>query len=983
MARKLRCLVLGSGRISFFLLLFALVLVLCQCTPEKRNVTLVNSPVYASYKDIPGVTPEEIALIERLKQSRKSFVYGMCRTTEAFYDRNGVVSGYSMLFCEWLSKLFGITFTPVLVEWDELTTHLASGAIDFSGDLASTPERLKTHFITSAIAERGIKSFQLAGSQNLNDIAKTRKPRLAFYEGANTEALVAAAAEYVFESSSVSNNEEVATRLRAGEIDAFLIDGPTEEGFIFYNDIEARDFFPLIYTPVSLATRQSELAPIISVVQKYLNNGALFQLTDLYNKGYLEYRRHRLHHTLTDEERHYIARHMEEGKPIPIAAEAKTYPASFYNAQEKEWQGIALDVLKEVTTLTGLHFVPINKPTDPWHTLLDMLKNGQVALTTELLYTKEREEFFIWAANPYSLDKYALLSKVEYPDITLNQVLHARIGILHGSAYADLFHIWFPNHQHVTHYDNSEDVFVALGKGEIDLAMTTKNILLFVTNYLEQPGFKANFVFGRSCGSYLGFHKDEKILCSIVSKAQELIATERIADRWNHRVFDYRAKLNRSRIPFLLVLSGLVCVALVLAVLLIIRSRKANVVLEKTVQERTAELQVQTRTAQVAARAKGEFLARMSHEIRTPLNAIVGMAHVVELHAGNKEKTLHSVHEILNASEHLMNLINDVLDLAKIDSGKMSLAADPFSLPSALQEVAKLCKPRCVAQDISFETRLVGVPDVAVIGDKLRLKQVLINLLGNAIKFTDKGGVIQFVVSVVAETEERITLEFSVCDNGIGMTDEQVGSLFTAFEQGGTSIARKYGGTGLGLAISQSFINGMGGEISIESEPQKGSTFSFLLRFTKTESLKKAPEGDTSLAALQLSGKRILLVDDIAINREILKELLAQTGVALEEAADGIQALRMFERSAHKYYDLVFMDIQMPNLDGHQATAAIRALERADAKTVQIVAMTANAYREDVMRALEFGANDHVAKPIDVAVIARILRERVVENSSG
>ena len=964
-------------RLIVLLVCILAIIGLCHCKEASQQKPA--PPVYSDYRMIPGVTPEEIKQIEALKLSHKSFVYGMCATSETFYDPEGNIGGYSKFFTEWMSNLFGIPFVPAIVEWDKLISSLTSGAIDFSGDLASTPERLKAYYMTGPIAERSIKIFRLIDTDTLEDILKRRPPNFAFYEGANTRALVTAVAEYPFNAVMVNNNNEVVQKLRSGEVDAFLIDAAMEEGLRIYEDVVALDFFPLIYTPVSLATRQSELAPIISVMQKYLDQGAIYQLIELYNKGQNEYRRHEMYQKLSTPERAFISRHLRGNKPILIANETSNYPASFYNAQEGKWQGIAHDVLKEVSMLTGLRFVPVNGPQDNWHTVLGKLESGEAAMITELLHTKERDNKFLWTFEPYIYDQYAFLSLVDHPDISINQVLHSRIGLLYGAAYTEVFHAWFPNHPNTVTFKRTEDIFDAMENGEIDLFMATKNLLLLVTNYMEKPGFKANFVFGTTIRSSFGFHKDQRELCSIISKVQRGIDTERIGDRWLHTVFDYRAKMNSNRIPFLVGLSCLTIIAFTLALLLVIRSRRANSLLESTVDERTAELQVQTDAAKVASKAKGEFLARMSHEIRTPLNAIVGMAHIAKQHAGNKEKTLHSVNEILSASEHLMQLINDVLDLSKIESGKLNLVSDPFKLSAALQEVANLCRPRCVERGITFDQQIGNVPQVCVIGDKLRLKQVLINLLGNSVKFTEKGGTIQFVAEVVDDTDYEITLQFSVSDDGIGMDADQLASLFTAFEQGNDAIAMKYGGTGLGLAISQSFINGMGGIISVESDPQMGSSFSFVLSFAKTGMPGiDTDEGDEgAVQNLDLSSKRILLADDIEINRIILMELLSSTGVTIDEAVDGLQAFTKYEKSAPDYYDLVFMDIQMPNMDGYQATAAIRKLERADAKTVCIVAMTANAYREDVERSIAAGADAHLAKPIDIGKVFKLLREKI------
>ena len=392
--------------------------------------------------------------------------------------------------------------------------------------------------------------------------------------------------------------------------------------------------------------------------------------------------------------------------------------------------------------------------------------------------------------------------------------------------------------------------------------------------------------------------------------------------------------------------------------------------------EITGNLIVAREDALSSARAKSSFLANMSHEIRTPLNAIVGMANIAKRKTENQE-TLKPIDEILAASKHLMDLINDILDFSKIESGKMELINEAFDIYDAMQEVSSLIKPRCVEKNISFEPNLEQLPKVAVAGDKLRLKQVLINLLGNAVKFTDECGVIKFVVEKITQSDNEITLQFLVNDNGIGLTEEQKPKLFTAFEQGDSTVSIKYGGTGLGLAISQNIISAMGGIILVDSKYKEGSTFKFTITLQQMTSLQLPKVSESIIEDFSLKGNRILLAEDIDINRVIVTELLADTGIDIQEATDGLHALHLFEQSEIDYYDLIFMDVQMPTMDGYQSTRAIRKLDRSDAKSIPIIAMTANAYREDVDKALDAGMNGHLAKPIDIEAVRKLLYDKL------
>ena len=346
--------------------------------------------------------------------------------------------------------------------------------------------------------------------------------------------------------------------------------------------------------------------------------------------------------------------------------------------------------------------------------------------------------------------------------------------------------------------------------------------------------------------------------------------------------------------------------------------------------------------------------------------------------ADESPRTAGSIGEIITASSHLLGILNDVLDMSKTESGKFALASEPFSVLSAADEVRQIIGQRCTEKGITFNCHTDDLPDNIVKGDRLRINQVLINLLGNAVKFTDKDGQVGLAVHADAEDEAGITFSYTVTDNGIGMTEEQISRLFRPFEQADSSIAARFGGTGLGLAISQNLVNQMGGEIVVESTPDRGSTFSFTLTFEKTDETPIEAFRISEQGSLNLSGHRILLVEDIEINRVILIELLSDTGLVIDEAANGEEALERFGAAAPGTYDLIFMDIQMPGMDGYEVTRRIRALERPDAHNVDIIAMTANAYREDIERALAAGMNGHVAKPIDIGEVRHLLAKKLL-----
>jgi CheY-like chemotaxis protein len=349
------------------------------------------------------------------------------------------------------------------------------------------------------------------------------------------------------------------------------------------------------------------------------------------------------------------------------------------------------------------------------------------------------------------------------------------------------------------------------------------------------------------------------------------------------------------------------------------------------------------------------------------------MAFIARKSAEN-EKTLAAIKEIETASTHLLGVLNNVLDMSKIESGKFELLYKAFPLKSAMGEVVELIGPRCAEKNIQLQANFREIKNYYVMGDKLRLNQILLNLMGNALKFTSENGTIVFTLDIEEEGKEKIIGHFKVSDNGIGMSEDQLGRLFQSFSQADTSIFNRFGGTGLGLSISQSLAGLMGGKITVKSKPHEGSTFEFSLIFHVAEER----EEETHVEILpDLSGKRILLVEDVEINRVILKEILADTNVEIDEANDGEMAVAVFSSKPHNYYGLVFMDIQMPLLDGYEATRRIRSMDRHDAKNVPIIAMTANAFKEDIEKAFESGMNGHLAKPIDIDALKQVLAEKL------
>jgi signal transduction histidine kinase/FixJ family two-component response regulator/HPt (histidine-containing phosphotransfer) domain-containing protein len=853
---------LTTGIYLFFLCFFV------GCTA--RQPSFVEIEYINTFHDIVGITDEEISAIENMQN--KTFIYGAIPGERAFYaaDDTSSVEGFSVLFCEWLSKLFGMTFMPKLMTQDELAVGLADKSVSFAGILP----------------------------QGMTRAVFSTKPLV-------------------------------------------------------------------IRTGLALVTGDPELKPVISALQKYIDNSPMdeknsasvaHQITNLYNKAIRDYRRHQFFNLLTQKEQEYVRIHQNPSSIIPIGTRYDNYPISFFNEQESEWQGIALDIFREFEELTGMTFRTANKNSDEWFIIEDMLESGQVAMVDEYGHSEEREGRFLWADVPYQIDHYALISRTDHPDVSINEVPYKKVGLIAGSLYRTVFFKMFPEQKNTREFITIAEGIDALERGDIDLLMLNVNLLLMAVNYEERFGFKANLILDPH-ETFFCFNKNEEVLCSIINKAQTFVDTGKIVDRWTHRVFDYRSKMNRVQVIYLGSILALSFIILGMLIVMQVRARREHRNLESLVQERTSELQVQSELARDASKAKSQFLASMSHEIRTPMNAIIGMSDLMRTD-NLDEVQIGYFNDIKKTAKSLLQIINDILDFSKIEAGKLELIPVNYNIIGLYDNIVSMSQYTASVKEIDFRYSFdTSIPE-AVYGDEIRVRQIITNIVNNAIKYTRMGFVSMDIKRLHKDSGDFIQIK--VEDSGIGIKKEDFPKLFGTFQQLDSEKNRGVVGTGLGLSITKDLVALMNGEITFDSEYGKGSIFFVTLPLVEGDPTKIERKEILERVTAK-EGVTVLVVDDNSINLTVAQGFLGTHSIFPDTATNGFEAI---DKVKAKEYDLVFMDHMMPGMDGVEATKHIRELG-GKFKTLPIIALSANAVSGAQETFLEAGMDDFISKPIE------------------
>ena len=652
---------------------------------------------------------------------------------------------------------------------------------------------------------------------------------------------------------------------------------------------------------------------------------------------------------------------------VTVAVPENYHPLVCLNSADNLHRGIVPDTLDKMSEFTGLTFTYVY--TDTYGDALNMVRQGEADLLCFYMGTEEESvRQGLTLTSPYvNMNNIVVRNKTSsYPDDGLVCAVVNGQELPAGIEAAE-----------VRKYPTVTEALRAVNKGEADFIYgLASRFELDIQRYHFSNLVPVALVNDRSDLAFALERPSDPDLLTILNKAiNSLSSRERSTILDRNLISIGTNELTLMELIYAYPVAFVAVLTLFLSVLSVFlfgiyRARMRAALMKSNLEKAEAE-----------SRAKGEFLSRMSHELRTPMNAVIGLTDLTGMMEGVPPEVQKNLSKLRTASHYMLDLINDILDMSRIDSGKLTLANDPFSLDNILDGIRMMMESEAQRKGLVFtlEKRIVHS---SLIGDGIRLRQVLVNLLSNAFKFTPAGGNVYLRVTEEEGTEEEAAFTFRVIDTGTGITPEDQKRIFASFEQVGTSYSKSQG-TGLGLAISRNIVLKMGGELKVSSQPGEGSEFFF----TVTLPLKNSAETFACGQSVQpkdksLEGVPILMAEDNDLNAEIAAQLLEIQGAKVSRSVNGRQAVEMFSESRPGEFRVILMDIQMPEMNGLEAARAIRSLDRPDAAGIPIVAMTANTFTEDVDEAMAAGMGEFIPKPLGVNYLYRLLRELLHDEGS-
>ena len=879
-------------------------------------------------------------------------------------NSNGKVKSYDSAWLDMISQYTGLTFEYVNCgTWDKALSMLENHEIDLIGTMQWTQEREDKYAICDTNYGYTIAELAAAEDSNLiyEDYASIQNATVGYIEGYvvyhQLEKLMKEK-NLIFQMKSFRTQKELDDALDTGKIDLVAANAHAiHDNWKIIEKFAYAPFYFASWKENSDLTEEISQAIIrINIHQHNFDDDLIkeyfpIMVNSPYNKKELDC--------------------INQDKVYHIYLDPRTKPVVYYDAKTNRMQGVLVDVCKELEHTTGLRF-DIRPRKEDIHT--DSNKDTTVTYRTLYYGTENNASLEMGVTDSILNQNFALYHRIgesyQKEGAYTIAIVKNRDGLL------DYLHAEYPQCK-LIEYSNPEECMKKLSNRKVDLVFLDTAIAenCMIEDNLNQltdvPMTEVSF------GIALQFHgENAQLLSEIIDKGRKLVSEDIVNESMLNYAMNTTPKVSlqyllQQHFELVVVWLMVLIIILIICVSLFTYAR-----MMKKERNRMAEIN----------RERTDFFARMSHDMRTPMNGILGMI-ALSKQSTDLEEIQNNTRKAEQSGQYMLSLINDTLDLQRLESKKLTLEPKPVLTKDFMENILEMIIPTAEQKDILFQVNKKNLRDeLYIFIDQMRVKQIFMNILSNAVKFTPKGGTIQADIEVASYENHKAAVRVSISDTGIGMSQSYIeDSLFKPYSQEHNKITGKYAGSGLGLAIVKNLVELMGGSITVKSQVDEGTTFKIYLEIPYLEQKDVAEKVINPVMNMEkikeiLKGRKILLCEDHPLNAEIAKRLLEKMDCEVVIANNGKEGITLYEQSAVNEYDAILMDIRMPVMDGLEAAAAIRDLERTDGKTVPIIAMTANAYDSDRENSEKAGMNAHLAKPIEVnelyQTLAKLIKEK-------
>ena len=889
-------------------------------------------------------------------------------------DEDGNRSGYGYDFLRLMARYWDVDYEYVGYDksWDEMQRMLIDGEIDMVTSARRTPEREELFDFSRPIGtNNGILTVR-------SDNSTIGEGKYSTYDGMRVALLrgnsrndefaeYARTKGFTYKSVYFDSAEEIAEALQNGTVDAIVTSSLRKmNNERILEKFGSSDFYVIV------KKGNTELLNKINYAIDQMNAAEGSWKTTLYNKNYettdtknLEY---------TEEEKRIIAQYSKEN-PLHVLCDPTRYPYSY--TENGEVKGILPDYFRKIADYAGLSYEFLVPATRDEYIAYQSNKDAVNISIDARLDTDNYAETKEWGLTaPYITMRMARVTRRDFDGkinvvTTVNQTASTSIEDVLAPGAEKLMCSTRQEMMEAVRDGKADAAFVYYYMAQAFINSDTTGTMTYTL--LEQPTFSYRMVVSST---------ENHALAGILTKAMyampdnlvEDLATQYTTYKATNLTLADMIRLHPVTAVAIIVFISWMAVTLIVIVNRLQTHRK----LQLAAQQKAKEMTVLAEQAQAASKAKSTFLSNMSHDIRTPMNAIIGFTNIA-LHQDSVPEMHNCLKKIEESSDHLLSLLNDVLDLSRIESGKVEFSPVPTNITAVTDSVIEIVKGMLLNRELNFEVHREPLQNPYVMTEPVRIREILVNILNNAVKFTKDGGTIRFDAGGRPGVDaQHIVICYRIKDTGIGMSEDFQKKIFDEFAQEENGARTQYKGTGLGMPISKKYIELMGGTITVDSRKGVGTTFTVEIPMELTNA-EKVEKTKPLVQHNDLKGIKVLLAEDNDLNAELATMLLEDLGMTVTRAADGQEVVDLFAEYPAGTYDIILMDIMMPKMDGHQVAKAIRAMyaDRPDAEEIPIIALSANAFSEDVQASLDAGMNGHVSKPLNMEEVTKVIERNL------